>query len=71
MPFAEKQLARVAGRERTESEMNYLISTFCSQALYMSQNAVREDSYIHSLFLKIKDMVKTKNEDYPVSCCCR
>lgn len=61
MPSAEDQLARVAGRELTESEVNCLISNFSSQAQYISQNTVR-DSYLHSLFIKIQRMVKTNTK---------
>lgn len=61
MPSAEDQLARVAGRDLTESEMNCLISNFSSQAQFISQNTVR-DSYLHSLFIKIQRMVKTKTK---------
>lgn len=55
-PSAEERLARVAGRELTESEMNCLISNFNSV-----EKAVR-DSYIHSLVVH-QDPTHGQNEN--------
>jgi serine/threonine protein kinase len=64
--MAEDKLSRIAGRELTDSEVSCLISNFSAQAQYIGQNEVK-DHVVHSLFLKIQRLVKTKTKTTIVS----
>lgn len=64
--MAEEKLSRIAGRELTDSEVSCLISNYSAQAQYIGQNKVK-DHVIHSLFLKIQRLVKTKTKTRIVS----